>query len=130
MKICLYKEKRRVKMKRKKILLSIFVCFFVFMVCSVNAAQPSVNTGTSGNFVLSAKSGIFSAIGIASIVSRDTYGSTYLRAGDVKTCAITSSIITNSVITPSVLNAYTLCQVLTEIVINDNHYWSGKFTGC
>ncbi|MBN2102254.1 MAG: hypothetical protein JW716_05285 [Candidatus Aenigmarchaeota archaeon] len=114
-------------MKRKKISLSIFVCFmfFVFMACSVNAAQPAVNTGTAGNLVVTAKSGIFTATEITSIIARDIYGSIYLRAGDVKTCAITSSVIDSYN-----LDAYIPCRVLTEIVINDKHYWLGKFTGC
>lgn len=47
-------------MKNKNILSNIFACIaiFIFMACSVAAAQSAVNLGTAGDFVVLAKSGI------------------------------------------------------------------------
>ncbi|MFH0978036.1 MAG: ice-binding family protein [Candidatus Woesearchaeota archaeon] len=56
-------------MKQTKILSNVFVYLMVFVsvVCSVYAAQPAVDLGTAGNFVILAKSGI-STTGTTSIV--------------------------------------------------------------
>ncbi len=56
-------------MKLKKVLSNIFayLIVFAFMACSVHAAQSAVNLGTSGNFVILAKTGI-STTGVTSIV--------------------------------------------------------------
>src|SRR3989338_7131225 len=89
-------------MKQNKILSNILVYFmvFAFMAFSVNAAQPAVNLGTAGNFVILAKSGI-STTGTTSIV------------GDIGVSPIDSTAITGFGLIADSSNTFSTSSLVT-----------------